>query len=282
MFLLTDTGGTNTRIALADESGLHSNSLKSFRNADFSSFDEVIETYLSDLTPQNLDACCFAFAGPVHGRAPRLTNLNWQIDSDRLEKRLGAPVVLMNDLEAMARAVSELSPDDQQPLTESSLAEDNGQMLAVGLGTGMNVCAIRNLPDGRTATWACEYGHSPMPGSICLEMLDFGLDLARYPSVEELFSGRGLARAREDGLPDSLFCTWFAQVCAALTTQFLPMGGIYLAGGVSRAILASAGTEVFEESFAGALYKNLNVPPISLITADSAALKGCLARLKAL
>ncbi len=279
MFLLTDTGGTNTRLALADASGIWADTVQSVRNADFPGFQQVIDTYLAAQPAIDLSACCFAFAGPVRGRAPRLTNLSWQIDAEALEHRLGAQVFLMNDLEAMGRAIPGLTSADLQPITHSPNDEANGQILAVGLGTGMNVCAVKTRANTSVEVWACEYGHSPLPASLHVDMKTAGVDMDRYPNVEHVFSGRGLAALQAAGISDDVYCAWLASICAALSAQFLPMSGLYLAGGVSRAILTSADPALFDHHLSAALPQNLAKPPVSLITSDSAALQGCLARL---
>lgn len=275
MFLLTDTGGTNTRIAVGDGSGILRDSVQSYRNADFDSFDDVVQTYVTDHGHRSFAACAFAFAGPVKGRAPRLTNLHWQIDADHLQQTLAAPVRLLNDLEAMGRALPALAPGDLLPLS-SGHGVDNGQLLAVGVGTGMNACAVKPQPDAGPAVWACEYGHAPLPAPLHKAIEDTGLRLREATVTEHLFSGRGLAMCREAGITDLTYAGWLGQLCATLSVQFLPLGGLYLAGGVARAVLTPEGIAPFQHSLRAALPHMASEPPVFLITADDAALQGCL------
>lgn len=275
MYLLTDTGGTNTRIALGDGTGILRDSVQSYRNANFDSFGDVVGQYLSERGTGRLSGCAFAFAGPVRGRAPRLTNLDWHIDADLLEGTLNAPVHLLNDLEAMGRALPVLAPADILPLSQGT-GDPNSQMLAVGVGTGMNVCAVKSRPGTETAVWACEYGHAPLPAGLVDPLRAAGLSPSDTLTNEHVFSGRGFANCREHSVSDLDYAGWLGQVCAALSLQFLPLGGLYLAGGVARAVLTPEGAERFLNDLRRALPPKAIEPPISLITADDAALQGCL------
>ncbi|WP_299348257.1 glucokinase [uncultured Shimia sp.] len=275
MFLLTDTGGTNTRIALGDESGVQRGTAQSFRNADFDSFDSVVSRYLSNQPHQSIRACAFAFAGPLSGRSPRLTNLDWAIDADKLQQKIGAPVRLLNDLEAMGRALPVLAAADVLNLTTAT-GTSNGQMLAVGVGTGMNACAVKAVEGSDVAVWSCEYGHSPLSASLMGALQKQGLSPSNFTSVEHLFSGRGFAECRDQGVEEATFANWLGQLCAALSMQFLPLGGLYLAGGVARAVLTMDSGAAFNDGLSQALPQSAVYPPVSLITADDAALQGCL------
>ena len=278
MFLLADAGGTNTRLALGKGSGILRDTFQRYTNADFDSFDEIVSTYLADRTPNALTACAFAIAGPVQDRSPRLSNLNWQIDADHLQRTLGAPVRLLNDLEALGRALPSLTAKDVLQLSLGS-GMDNGQMLAVGVGTGMNVCAVKAQPRSAPIVWACEYGEAPLPAPLQKAIEAAAVPLQGATITEHLFSGRGLAMCRERGIDDLTYTHWLGQLCATLSVQFLPLGGLYLAGGVSRAILKPERFATFQKGLSETLPNWASEPPVSLITSDDAALHGCLSLL---
>ena len=47
------------------------------------------------------------------GRVARLTNHTWAVDADEIAAWAGAPVGLLNDLEAMAYSLEVLAPHEQ-------------------------------------------------------------------------------------------------------------------------------------------------------------------------
>ncbi|GAA6165840.1 glucokinase [Pelagimonas sp. KU-00592-HH] len=274
MFLLADIGGTNTRLALADESSVRSETGAVFSNDSFASFDRVLDTYLRDQNAPMLSAACFAIAGPVIGETARLTNRDWTFDTAALGRHLKAPATLVNDLEALAMALPFLSETEKDVLVSAS-QPGNGQYLAVGVGTGMNLCALRKGPMGTTALRA-EYGHAPLPFTLCDQLSEWDLPIPE--SVENLFSGRGLRAFRDAGGSDPQYAGLLGLLCAALAAQYLPRNGIFLAGGVARAILSENPTP-FAIPYSVACPNEAGIPPVSLVTSDIAALNGCLAAL---
>lgn len=277
MFFLADIGGTNTRLALADLDTQIAQTVQSFENSAYSDFDAVVSRFLTSHPTQNISACAFALAGPVRSRAPRLTNLDWVISADRLEIRLHAPVRLLNDLEALGHALATLAQHDFCPLVQGD-AQGNGQRLVVGIGTGMNIGLTQQNEQGRTAVWSCEYGAAPLPASLIVDLRSHGLDSLAFDTTEKLFSGPGLTRCQEAGVTDATYASWVGKLCAVLTLQMQPLSGVFLSGGVARAILGAA-----PQAFAHAITSNLSPamrPPVTLVTADDAALRGCLSVLQ--
>lgn len=275
MYLVADIGGTNTRLALADGNSLRSGTSAVFSNDSFASFDMVLDSYLQDQGTHSLRAACLAIAGPVFGDTARLTNCDWAFDTAALGRHLQAPVTLVNDLEALALALPSL-PEKEQDVLVSASQQRNGQYLAVGVGTGMNLCALRKGPTGTTALRA-EYGHAPLPFTLCDQLSEW--DLPTPDSVEDLFSGRGLRAFRDAGGTDPQYAGLLGLLCAALAAQYLPRNGIFLAGGVARAILSENPT-TFAIPYSAACPNEAGIPPVSLVTSDIAALNGCLATLK--
>lgn len=300
--LLSDVGGTNARLALAGPDGIDAASLRRYRGDDFATFDAVITRYLDEMGSPGIEAVCVAVAGPVTGGQARLTNRNWDFTEARLAALTGAGQArLINDLTALGYATPSLSGDG---LGVVRAAPDdrprNGQSLVVGLGTGFNVCAVRQLPGGRIVALEAEEGHTHLPANIHARLTDALGDAGAFFSTEETFAGRGLARlhAALHGLPAlraedvaeavaagdgaaeetyQLFTELVGLLLRELALRFMPLNGLYLAGSVSRSIADRADT--LERALLAEPYMR-HIPantPILLIRDDMAALHGCLA-----
>ncbi|MBR9842086.1 MAG: glucokinase, partial [Rhodobacteraceae bacterium] len=219
MWLLADIGGTHSRLTLADTTGLLTATSRHYDNENFADLPALLRSYLTE-TGTHPKAACIAMAGPVSACPPRLTNRDWIIDPDALAPLLGCRPLLLNDLEALALSLP-FNPASRL-LVASPDAPTNGQRLAVGIGTGMNVCPLQGPPT--------EYGHTPLPAPLQNA-------LPSATTVEDLFSGRGLAafRARGGNIRD--YSALIGILCATLAAQYLPLDGIALAGGVARAVL---------------------------------------------
>ena len=202
MNLIADIGGTNARLALAGAEGPDLSTLRSYRNADFASFDAVLTRYLADLGPPFLTAMVVAVAGPVRGTRARLTNRDWHFHDATLAERFGIEKVrLINDLTALGHAATRLDPSALTPLVTAEAPPDQ-QALVVGIGTGFNVSPV--IPDGPRITCpSVEAGHVSLPGSVLRQITAHAPQVGDpYPTVEDLFSGRGfqdlLARVTGD------------------------------------------------------------------------------------
>ncbi len=268
MWLLADIGGTHSRLALADATSPLIDTTRHYHNDSFVDLPAILRSFLAE-TGARPKAACIAMAGPVSACPPRLTNRDWTIDPDALTPLLGCRPLLLNDLEALALALP-LKPM-QRPLVTTPGLHPNGQRLAIGIGTGMNVCALLN----DTHTQPTEYGQSPLPASLATALPD-------AISVEDLFSGRGFARfcaggGDRDYIRD--YSALIGSLCAILATQYSPLDGLALAGGVARRVLSHA-PDIFADSYRAAGPPGAGLPPVSLILSDAAALLGCHAALR--
>src|SRR5215471_10916908 len=107
MLLAGDIGGTKTDLAIFSvDGGPHSPLNRTqVRSADYPSLQALVTAFLDDVkTP--VERACFDVAGPVINGRVKITNLPWVMDEASLAKDLNLKSVhLMNDLEAVARAV---------------------------------------------------------------------------------------------------------------------------------------------------------------------------------
>jgi glucokinase len=302
MRLVADIGGTNARLALAEKGLILPDTVRSFANGDWPHFYDILAAYLKDHSSERLNDIVLAVAGPVHGDRAVLTNRNWTIcTADLVRSTNCESAALLNDLTALGNAVQVLSPD-QLRLFHGGVSQyqEVSQSLVVGIGTGFNASPVLKTADA-VRCLNVEAGHVSMPRSISTR-LDEGSDLAcLFPTVEELFSGRGFTafcRQVSDvatlrgidaiasyGKPDAeaitsavdQYSALLGQLLRELALTYMPDSGIYLAGSVARAIMGVAPlpcTEVFTKP---CNFRFDTGSDLFVVTDDGAALHGCAA-----
>src|SRR5215468_2768080 len=139
MLIAGDIGGTKTDLAIyTAESGPHVPLAQTeVHSADYPSLQAVVAEFLGR-TKMPVDVAAFDVAGPVINGHVKTTNLPWVMDEGSLAKDLNLKAVhLINDLEAVARAVPALRPEDVvtinkgEPVTNAPIA-----IIAPGTGLG--------------------------------------------------------------------------------------------------------------------------------------------------
>lgn len=318
--ILADIGGTNTRVALADGAEVRADSVARFSNAEYKARGQDIAHILQDYLAQSgarPDGVCVAAAGPVQDGVATMTNLDWRMDSAKLVAATGASrVAILNDLQAQGHALGHIAAANLRPVI-SGPVQAGAPMLVVGLGTGVNAAPVHGTGAGRVVP-PSECGHVNMPVRSeedlrLLRFIETRLQ-ARHETphcgVEEVLAGRGLANLHafaslEAGHPADctsaevlaalaqdeatathaarLYTRILAQTLADLALIHLPYGGIFLIGGMSRAMtphFARFGlTETFREARrVDLLQKDFSV---TVVEDDFAALTGCAAFLDA-
>ena len=299
-FLLTDIGGTSTRIGIGGVAGLDPTTVQTFQNAEHAGPETVFSSYLSR-HPGPVTALCAGVAGPVRGGEAQLTNLDWLIDTTKLQHVTGAGrVYLVNDLQAQGFALDDLDASSLTPLFPGSPPPADATRLVLGLGTGCNVAAVYRTPQGLFVP-PSETGHSSLPhldggaGALISHLAQTHF----HKPVEAVLSGSGLSRIyrylsgktlpaaeiiRRHAGGDieatatlSLFTEILGAVAGNIALAHLPSGGIYLAGGTARAVAPHLANLGFLDHFTakGPYTPILQGIPIFLIDDDSAALHGC-------
>lgn len=299
LFLVADIGGTNTRVGLADDTGLISESTRRYRNSENDSFAAVLEQYLDAMKPGALAGACAGAAGLVVDGVAFMTNLDWAIDHDVMTKVSGAPVAnVINDLQAQGYALNDLTAESLSPVV-SAITEKPGPRLVIGLGTGFNIVPVHQYGTMLIVP-SCEAGHAALPYSVDLLALQNWLHTRKgRATVERALAGQGLqniyefhagarldagvimqAYAEGDRLAQAAvadYVTLLGEVTGDLALQHLPFGGIYFTGGVARAIAP----ELEKHGFAKAMQNKdgfaelVEKFTVTLIQDDFAALKGC-------
>ncbi|MEO1694318.1 MAG: ROK family protein [Pseudomonadota bacterium] len=313
--VVVDLGGTNVRFAVAkraDAGAIEFSHITAYRLAAHPSFAAALEEFRhTRLEGAAVARLAIGAAGPVTGGTVALTNAPWTLDADDLAITLnGARVVIVNDLQAVGRALPELSASDiaplhaagAQPARAAAAATSRAPRLAVNVGTGFGASACHAVPGHSGPRWlatATEAGHM----SDAFRTATAGADA----TVEDICSGAGLL-ASANGFavgPERGAAFASAQdVCAnakdAAAAQALnrfgwtlggavrdlvlahgAWGGVYLTGSVADAWWLTGVTTAFWAAYAGdnPMRAQLDGVPMYRITVDNPALIGLAALL---
>ncbi|MFA5081190.1 MAG: glucokinase [Hydrogenophilaceae bacterium] len=306
MILVGDIGGSNTRLALAEKRGdtVVLSHRQQYANADAGSLAELIHRYRADIPAPG--RACLAVAGPTDGKSVSLTNLDWRIATEDLEREFGLPVRLINDFESVAWGLDAITAADRVTL-QPGVTKPGAARLALGPGTGLGVAL--SVPSGP--------GHRPLPGEgghIGFAATDEEqASLLRFlqarhgrvsverilsgPGIADLFafcrtaSGRPVKRERSpaevtQGALDGsepiaawamrLFCRILGQTAGDLALVAGARGGVYLAGGIPPRILPLLEGGEFMAGFRnkGRFSDWMDSVPVAVVTDPDIGLKG--------
>ncbi len=312
MILAGDVGGTNSRLALFEESSLLA--LEIFPSAHYASLRDVVKAFRGKHS-QPVEAACLAVAGPVLEGKSHLPNLPWpEIDASQLAQDLGAPVRLANDLEANAYGIAVLTPEDLVPVNIGA-PNPSGNRVLISAGTGLGEAGLLS-DNGEYKPWACEGGHCDFaprnPTEIAL--LEFLMKEFDHVSCERVLSGPGLHNIyrflRDTGRAEEprwlaerlaaedasaviselgmkyessicvqaleLFVAIYGAEAGNLALKGLATGGVYIGGGIAPKILQKLLGRPFLEGFCskGRSRPLMESMPIHVILNDKTALLG--------
>lgn len=314
--LVADIGGTNTRVALARGRAVLGDTVRRYANADFPDIVAVLSRFVSEegVAPS---AACVAAAGPVRDGAVQMTNIaHWPvIDGDALKRATGAGVVVvLNDLQAQGHALGHVDPGRTRAVISAPTGVASGAtQLVIGVGTGFNAAPVLATEGGRLIP-PSESGHVDLPvGSD--EEARLAAWLRQMPgdhgfaSVEDVLSGRGVEHVHawlgdEEGEPGRLsaaeimaravggadaralrtvgvLARALGRVAGNLSLIHLPFGGVWLVGGVARALAPMLAAHGFVEAFRakGRFDELMDSFGVSVVEDDYAALTGSASHL---
>ena len=214
MIIAGDTGGTKTLMALCDDSGAVVREAI-FHAAEFPSLEAILDRFLADGPPAAIASGCFGVAGPVVDGVAKITNLPWNITEAALSARLGgAPVRLLNDLQATALGTLVLPPEAFAVLQPGQPPRPGATIAVIAPGTGLGESLL--VHDGRSyRAQPSEGGHGDFaPGTDEeIELFRFLRERhGRHVSYERVLSGNGIGdlydfmRVR-DGSPEPAWLT---------------------------------------------------------------------------
>jgi glucokinase len=138
MLIAGDIGGTKTDLAIySPESGPHTPLAQTeVHSADYPSLQIMVKEFLAQVN-MSVEVASFDVAGPVINGHVKTTNLPWVLDESALASDLDLKAAhLMNDLEAVARAVPALRAEDAITISKGEPVA-NGAIAIVAPGTGL-------------------------------------------------------------------------------------------------------------------------------------------------
>ncbi|MDA7592357.1 glucokinase [Rhodobacteraceae bacterium] len=305
--LVADIGGTNSRLAIAitskKDKDIILENIQKFKNSDFNNFEEVIEKYLSSSNDNLISRMCIAAAGIISEDNVEMSNLNWKITVPSLQKTSDInSILIINDLQAQGYALDFIKSKDLEKLIEGNYSTaKTDTKLVCGMGTGFNVAIAYQTAFG-TFVPASEYGHARTTTANeqqkhIVKQLE---ENSSFISYENILAGSGLNRLdkvlnrREDRSPSDILeaakvgdlkaknvgsqlAGFAGQAFGDFALMNMALGGVYLIGGVARAMRPYLKEENFKQNFynRGNFSEIMKKISVHLILDDYAALKGC-------
>ncbi len=310
--LVADVGGTNTRVALSHGVILRPDTIARFQNFKHRSLYDVLRLYIEQQNLRAISGVAVAVAGPVQNGHGELTNLEWSIDAAVLERETGAPrIAVLNDLQAQGYALGLLDSTRLRTVVTGSDNSKPGARLVIGVGTGFNASPVHTTGEHLLVP-PSEAGHANLPvtNGEDHDLWQF-IDASQgFPAVEDVLSGRGLenvyrwrqhvlakqgqktaadivtdCESGDDPAADeavAAFVRHLGTVCGNLTLIHLPVGGVYLVGGVARAVAPHLSRYGFAEAFRdkGRFTDFMQSFAVHVVEDDYAALVGLAAFLE--
>lgn len=199
MLIAGDIGGTKTDLAVySSESGPHAPLAQTqARSADYPSLQAMVTEFLGKVK-MSVDVASFDVAGPVINGRVKTTNLPWVMDESSLAKDLDLKAVhLMNDLEAVARAVPVLRAADLVTINEGEPVQ-NGTIAIIAPGTGLGESFL-TWDGSRYVAHSSEGGHSDFAPTDerQIRLLSYLLPRWGHVGVERVCSGIGVPNIYE-------------------------------------------------------------------------------------
>src|SRR5262245_1585186 len=194
MLVAGDIGGTKRDQALSSiESGPRVPLAETeVHSADYPSLQAAVADFLADVK-LSVDVGSFAVAGPVIAGHAKTTNLPWEMDESTLATDLNLRAAhLMNDLEAVARAVPVLQTSDTLTLNVGEPVAA-GPIAVIAPGTGLGESFL-TWNGSQYVAHGSEGGHADFAPTDerQIRLLQYLLQRFDHVSVERVCSGIGL------------------------------------------------------------------------------------------
>jgi len=202
MILAGDIGGTKSLLALYPPAAAGGDprqpaSERSLPSRNYSRLNDVLTDFLAE-AKSKVTLACLGIPGPVVDGRSKTPNLPWEtVDAAELRDTLGAPVVLLNDLEATGYGIATLGDDEFHCLSEGK-AQPHGNAALIAPGTGLGECLL--FWDGRMRRpSASEGGHATFAPRNELEigLLRYLQRQLDHVSNDRIISGQGLVSIYE-------------------------------------------------------------------------------------
>ena len=253
VILAGDVGGTKVALALVEQGADGFRILREERYAteEFDSLVAVVERFLAG-AGERPEGACFGVAAPIVDETVAMTNLDWEVDRERLARATGIPrVTVINDLAAAAWGIDALSPEGVETLSEGEPLGPTAGLVAAGTGLGM---AIVTRSGGRDLVLPSEGGHQAFAPSDATQESLLAFLRPRFPhhvSSERVVSGDGIeaiyAFLRESGRETEP--PWLAERLAASADRSEEISRAAMAG---EAAICEATMDAFVRCYGSA------------------------------
>src|SRR5437016_7792429 len=199
MLLAGDIGGTKTDLAIfSHATGPHSPLVEGeAHSADYPSLQVLVTEFLGKAKIP-VERACFDVAGPVIAGRVKITNLPWTMDEASLAKDLNLKSVrLINDLEAVARAIPILRPSDVRTLNAGQPVP-NGAIGVVAPGTGLGESFL-TWDGSKYVSHSSEGGHADFAPTDerQIGLLRYLIERFDHVGIERVCSGIGIPNIYE-------------------------------------------------------------------------------------
>src|SRR5262244_103784 len=199
MLIAGDIGGTKTDLAIySPESGPHAPLAQTtVHSADYPSLQAMVTEFLTRVN-MSVDVASFDVAGPVINGHVKTTNLPWILDEDTLAHELNLKAAhLINDLEAVARAVPALRTEDMITINKGEPVA-NGPIAVIAPGTGLGESFL-TWNGSEYMAHGSEGGHSDFAPTDerQIRLLEYLLQKLDHVGVERVCSGIGIPNIYE-------------------------------------------------------------------------------------
>ncbi|MFY9332602.1 MAG: glucokinase [Porticoccaceae bacterium] len=315
--LVADIGGTNARFSAILEGQLESEFEFHHSVEEYPQFSDLIVKLRAEIieatgltgAPKGV---CLAVACPADVEHIAFTNSHWQFTKTQLLQWFGCQrLVVINDFEAVAHGITELSDDDcikiggGEPVTHKPIG-------ILGAGTGLGMAALVSHSNGYHVL-DTEGGHADFApvDQRQMEVLTNLRKSYKRVSLERVLSGNGIVNiykaicsienvaavfdtppdvvsaALDGSNPQALtalntFCESMGAAAGNLALTLGAKGGIYIAGGViprfSEFFVNSGFRNKFEDK--GRFVSYLQPIPVYLVMRNNLGLLGAAKKLK--
>ena len=198
-FLLAgDIGGTKAKLAIyhPKDGPRHPLAQATFPSANFASLEALVAEFLKG-KGWSISKASLGIAGPIVNGCVQVTNLPWVVDARTLSADLGAPVIILNDLTAIALGIPFLEAQDLTTLNAGTPAP-NGAIAVIAPGTGLGEAFL--IWNGNAyVPCASEGGHTDFAPTnpTELQLLSYLRSRHEHVSYEWVCSGLGLPNIYE-------------------------------------------------------------------------------------
>lgn len=291
-----DVGGTKTLLQFVDRGAVIAE--MRFESGAFRTFDAMLRDFMP-LVEGQVDAACFAVAGPVLENRAEVTNLDWVIEARELALAFGIPhVALVNDFYAVALGVPLLTPTERICLNPGQ-RRAHDPIAILGAGTGLGE-AYLIWGGGQWNVVPSEGGHQDFApqdeeqtrlflslqatyGHVSWERLVSGMGLVNIftwlgGTTEDAAEIAALAAKNNSRALDTfrIFVDIYGAEAGNMALRVLARGGVFLAGGVAAKNTRFFTDGRFMDAFVrkGRFRDLMTSIPVDLITDEKVGLRG--------